>query len=81
MKKITFTAFAHQCIMRLDEEGRYSTAHLYKNALRSYSDYLAKPAVLFSDLSRPPRLPVQADGRRAPAQHRLHLHADAAQHL
>ena len=52
MKKITFTAFAHQCIMRLDEEGRYSTAHLYKNALRSYSDYLAKPAVLFSDISR-----------------------------
>ena len=52
MKRITFTAFAHQCIMRLEEEGRYSTAHLYKNALRSYSDYLKKPVVPFSDISR-----------------------------
>ncbi len=52
MKKITFTAFAHQCIVHLENEGRYSTAHLYKNALRSYSDYLTKPVVLFSDISR-----------------------------
>ena len=52
MKRITFTAFAHQCIMRLEEEGRYSTAHLYKNALRSYSEYLKKPVVQFSDISR-----------------------------
>ncbi len=52
MKKITFIAFAHQCIVHLEEEGRYSTAHLYRNALRSYSDYLRKPVVLFSDISR-----------------------------
>lgn len=52
MKKITFTAFAHQCIVHLEEEGRYSTAHLYKNALRSYSDYLVKPVIQFSDISR-----------------------------
>jgi integrase/recombinase XerD len=52
MKKITFTAFAHQCIACLEEDGRFSTAHLYKNALRSYSGYLAKSAVLFSDISR-----------------------------
>ena len=52
MKKITFTAFAHQSIVHLEDEGRYSTAHLYKNALRSYSDYLTKPVVLFSDISR-----------------------------
>lgn len=52
MKKITFTAFAHQCLVHLEEEGRYSTAHLYRNALRSYSDYLRKPVVLFSDISR-----------------------------
>ena len=42
MKEITFTVFANQCIVSLKEEGRYSTAHLYRNALRSYSDYLKK---------------------------------------
>jgi integrase/recombinase XerD len=52
MKQITFTAFAHQCIARLEEEGRYSTAHLYKNALRSFSVYLKKSVVSFSDISR-----------------------------
>ncbi len=52
MKQITFTAFAHQCIVRLEEEGRYSTAHLYRNALRSYSNSLNKSVVHFSDISR-----------------------------
>lgn len=52
MKKLTFTGFAHQCIVHLEEEGRYSTAHLYRNALRSYSDHLRKPVVLFPDISR-----------------------------
>lgn len=52
MKKITFTAFVHQCVVHLEEEGRFSTAHLYKNALRSYSDYLMKPVIQFSDISR-----------------------------
>jgi len=52
MKRITFTAFARECIVHLEEEGRYSTAHLYKNALRSYSEYLTKPLVQFSDISR-----------------------------
>ena len=52
MKQTTFTAFALQCIIHLEEEGRYSTVHLYKNALRSYSDYLKKPVVKFSDISR-----------------------------
>jgi integrase/recombinase XerD len=52
MKQTTFTAFAHRCIMRLEKEGRYSTVHLYKNALRSYSCYLKKSEVLFTDISR-----------------------------
>lgn len=52
MKKITFTAFAHRCVVRMEKEDRYSTAHLYKNALRSYSEYLQKSSVLFSDISR-----------------------------
>ena len=52
MKKITFTTFAHQRIASMEDEGHYSTAHLYKNALRSYSKYLAKSVVSFSDISR-----------------------------
>jgi integrase/recombinase XerD len=52
MKQITFTAFARQCIVHLEEEGRYSTAHLYKSALRSYTEYLTKKEVLFTDISR-----------------------------
>lgn len=52
MKQITFTAFARECIVHLEEEGRFSTAHLYKNALRSYTEYLNRPVVLFSDLTR-----------------------------
>jgi len=56
MKQTTFTAFAHQCIVRLEEEGRFSTAHLYRNALHSYSEYLTKPVVQFSDITHE-RLP------------------------
>jgi len=52
MKQTTFTAFARECIVRLEEEGRFSTAHLYKNALRSYTEYLTRPVVHFSDLTR-----------------------------
>lgn len=52
MKEITFTVFANQCIESLKGECRYSTAHLYRNALRSYSDYLQKSIVSFSDISR-----------------------------
>ena len=52
MTQTTFTAFARRCIVRLEEEGRYSTAHLYKNTLRSYSDYLVRPVVKFTDITR-----------------------------
>ena len=38
-KKITFACFAKECIVKMETSGRYSTAHLYKNALRSFSDY------------------------------------------
>lgn len=52
MKQTTFTAFARECIVHLEEEGRFSTAHLYKNALRSYTEYLTRPVVRFSDITR-----------------------------
>jgi integrase/recombinase XerD len=52
MKRITFTEYARECIVKLKKEGRYSTAHLYSNALRSYTEYLNKPVILFRDFSR-----------------------------
>jgi len=52
MKRITFTEYARECIANLEKDGRYSTAHLYVNALRSYTEYLNKPIILFRDLSR-----------------------------
>lgn len=52
MKRITFTDYALKCIARLQKEGRYSTAHLYVNSLRSYKEYLNKPIVTFRDFSR-----------------------------
>lgn len=52
MKRTTFTAFARECIAKLEKDGRYSTAHLYVNSLRSYTEYLNKPIVLFRDFRR-----------------------------
>ena len=52
MKRITFTEYARVCIVKLEKEGRYSTAHLYSNALRSYTEYLNKPVVQFRDFNR-----------------------------
>ena len=52
MRRITFTEYTLECIDRLKKEGRYSTAHLYDNALRSYTEYLNKPTVQFRDFSR-----------------------------
>ena len=52
MKRKTFTSFALECAVKLEAEGRYSTAHLYRNALRSYTEYLEQPFVLFSDINR-----------------------------
>jgi integrase/recombinase XerD len=52
MKQLSFTAFALKCITSVEGEGRYSTGHLYRNALRSYTEYLGSPTVLFSDFRR-----------------------------
>jgi len=52
MKRFTFTEYARYSITKLEKECRYSTAHLYSNALRSYTEYLNKPIVLFRDFSR-----------------------------
>ncbi|MCO6026030.1 site-specific integrase [Prevotella cerevisiae] len=52
MKSITFTLFTFQCIERFEKNGRFSTAHLYKCALHSFSLFLKKASVSFLDLTR-----------------------------
>ena len=52
MKRKTFTLFVRECVSRVENEGRYSTAHLYRNALRSYTEYLGRREVRFSDINR-----------------------------
>jgi integrase/recombinase XerD len=52
MKRITYTDYARECIAKLEKEARYSTAHLYANSLRSFTEYLNKPMVKFRDFSR-----------------------------
>lgn len=48
----TFSEFAKNCIESANQGGRYSTAHLYKSALRSYSEFCHSDRVLFSDITR-----------------------------
>jgi site-specific recombinase XerD len=49
---MTFSTFTTQCITKAAHHGRYATARLYKNALRSYSAFLGKGVVAFSDINR-----------------------------
>lgn len=51
-RQSSFTAFTCRCIETAKYSGRYSTAHLYKNALRSYSQFCHRDNVLFSDITR-----------------------------
>lgn len=51
MKKMTFSVFTSHCIEKLVKEGRFSTAHLYKNAMRSYSMFMKCDRVRFSDIN------------------------------
>ncbi len=50
-RKITFTCFANECIVKMETNGRYSTAHLYKNALRSFSEFCKYTDIPFSDIN------------------------------
>lgn len=50
-KKITFTCFAKECIVKMETNGRYSTAHLYKNALRSFSEFCKYTDISFGDIN------------------------------
>lgn len=52
MEKNRFTICANSYIESLRKEGRYSTAHVYKNALRSFTQFCGTPFVAFHQVNR-----------------------------
>ena len=52
MKKDGFTQCAIKYIVKLKEEGRYSTAHVYKHALRSFTEFCGGTDVSFRQINR-----------------------------
>lgn len=52
MKKNRFTVCANDYIDCLRKEGRYSTAHVYKHAIRSFSRFCGTQSITFSKINR-----------------------------
>lgn len=52
MKKNGFSQCAGMYISSLREEGRYSTAHVYKNAVLSFTKFCGTPVVSFAQVTR-----------------------------
>lgn len=52
MNKNGFSRCGETYVTRLREEGRYSTAHVYKNALLSFSKYCGHSHISFSQVTR-----------------------------
>ena len=52
MEKNKLTVCANRYIESLQREGRYSTAHVYKNALRSFSRFCGTQSISFSKINR-----------------------------
>lgn len=52
MKQESFTGFMTEVIKDLRQEGRFSTAHIYKYALRAVTEYVGGGEIFFSALSR-----------------------------
>ena len=48
MKKNRFSTCASNYIDCLRKEGRYSTAHVYKNAVRSFSQFCGTQSIEFT---------------------------------
>lgn len=47
-----FIVCAKAYIWKLQEEGRYSTAHVYKNAVLSFTKFCDTPGVSFAQITR-----------------------------
>ena len=52
MEKNRFTICANNYINCLRQEGRYSTAHVYKHAIRSFSRFCGTQSITFSKINR-----------------------------
>ena len=49
--KATFSLFTQICIDKLRSGGSFSTAHLYRYAVSSFSEFLGRDVILFSDIT------------------------------
>ena len=49
--KVTFSVFTETCIDKLRSGGSFSTAHLYRYAVSSFSEFLGRDVILFSDIT------------------------------
>lgn len=52
MKKDGFTVCANNYMSNLRKEGRYATAHVYENALRSFTEFCRTKVVAFEQVTR-----------------------------
>lgn len=52
MEENRFTICANNYVEYLQKEGRYSTAHVYQNALRSFTQFCGTESVAFSQINR-----------------------------
>ena len=80
MSKNGFSRCGEIYIGRLRKEGRYSTAHVYKNALLSFSLFCGTFNVSFRQVTRE-RLRRYGQYLYECAQHRFHVYAYASQYL
>ena len=48
----SFSHFAERCAAQLEKDGRFSTARLYLNALRSFTGFMHRREVQFTDFTR-----------------------------
>ena len=49
--KVTFSVFTETCIDKLKSGGSFSTAHLYSYAVSSFSEFLGRDVIRFSDIT------------------------------
>lgn len=52
MEKGNFTICANKYIEKLKREGRHATAHVYKNAVRSFTQFCGTDSVVFRQINR-----------------------------
>lgn len=49
---LSFSQFAVRCSAQLEADGRFATARLYRNALKSFTNYIRRSEVQFTDINR-----------------------------